>query len=153
MNEHSLGASWKHCSHLQISSDEKSSCLECGLVMEIYSNPYIRSITHYKQFYKKGIKIHPFLLHGLEFKEQAIRFLTRKNQGKVLPKKKEKHEKPVTLYDEYVFFLRQNQDKVLPKKKKPRQRELCRVYGEHKRMILEYISNLSTNSVSDKHDI
>lgn len=139
------------CRHLQITTtNEKPCCIDCGLVMEVYSNPYIRNITHYKQFYKQGIKINPFLLLGLEFKEQVIRFLRR--QDSAIKKTEEKKERTLPCwfsidsteqkYVEYIIFLRQNQDRVLPKKKKRRKREIYEVYGDHKRMILEYIKAL-----------
>lgn len=129
------------CPHLQISNETegKCSCLECGLVQPIGSRwGYIRSITHYKLLLAEGRPVPPIhCLVGEVLQKQVLKFLERKNNIVVIPQV----DTPLLrLYQEYICFLRDNKDLVLPKKE--RKRELVKIYGEHRRIVLEWISYL-----------
>lgn len=136
------------CLHLQIStnsniSNEKSCCLDCGMVQDKLSNPYVRNISHYKELYQLGIMIPISQLISEKLRNQAMMFILRetrpKNQKK-FPLRTDALENEVCLYLEYVNFLRNNEDKILPRKNRTRQ--ICQVYGDHRKIVLEYIFRL-----------
>lgn len=122
------------CLHLKISSDEiKPCCIDCGLVQDnVSSSPYVRTITHYK-----SLLIRPPIncLVGENLKTQVLKFLKRQNR-------------PITRvsrnYNNYIVFLRENEQLVLPHKE--RKKPLLDIYGEHRRIILEYIAALSSGA-------
>jgi len=151
------------CPHLQIStnrsSNEKPSCLNCGLVQEPEDNPYvykyIRNITHYKELYKSGIIIPTTQILGETIKNQVIKFKLKKNEpkkrtfnpsdkvfsvDKMNPQMDPLVEVYRNLYLEYIEFLRNNEDRILPKKN--RKRQICQIYGNHRKILLEYIFRL-----------
>ena len=158
------------CPHLQISSESegKCYCLECGMSQIPKRWRYIRSITHYKQLWSEGKTMPPVhYLVGETLQKQVRKFLQRKNKsasapshvnlesvrivssmydvsrrGKSLAFYDASHrgKEQSSFYNEYIQFLRNNQSIVLPKK--VRKRELVNVYGEHRRLILEYIGRL-----------
>lgn len=131
------------CPHLQISSeaDGKCSCLECGLVQPIgVSNwGYVRSITHYKLLLAEGKPVPPInCLVGEVLQKQVMRLKERQiKQAKTI----EINEPLRALYQQYICFLRDNQDLILPKKE--RKRQLVKIYGEHHRIVLEWITALA----------
>lgn len=132
------------CPHLQISNEVegKCACLECGLVQPIgVSNwGYIRSITHYKLLLAEGRPMPPtHCLVGEVLQKQVLKLLARNNAG-AITKSFEVDTPLLELYQEYICFLRDNQDLVLPKKE--RKRELTKIYGEHRRIVIEWITAL-----------
>lgn len=133
------------CLHLQISTDfdGKPSCLECGLVQEQVSRwGYCRSITHYKQLLNEGKEVPPISsLVGKTLKQQVIKFKERqqpKQQTTSIPSHSLNTNK--NLLQDYINFLRNNQGLVLPKKE--RKRELLNIYGEHRKIVLEFIARI-----------
>jgi hypothetical protein len=131
------------CPHLQISTerDGKPSCLECGLVQDQTASRYVRSITHYKDLIKQGIKPPPTsCLIGEVLVRQVCKYHERQMrqpaQVVINPKG--------LLYEEYLQdyleFLKDNSDKCLPQKN--RKRELKKIYGEHHKIISDYITLL-----------
>jgi len=149
------------CPHLQISSESegKCYCLECGMSQIPKRWRYIRSITHYKQLWSEGKTMPPVhYLVGETLQKQVRKFLQRKNKSASAPSApshvnlesvrivssmydvSRRGKEQSSFYNEYIQFLRNNQSIVLPKK--VRKRELVNVYGEHRRLILEYIGRL-----------
>ena len=144
MDTPKVGASETHCQHLQVSSDCKPSCIECGLGIEITGQPYIRSISHYRQLYNAGkiYKINEIANEGLQ--QQVKKFLERQHRtgpfgvGVVGGTSDPKDEwGPPEGVLKYINFLRENRDKILPKKN--RAKGLNKIYGEHRRLITSYV--------------
>ena len=136
----------QECFHAQTTiNEQKIFCVNCGLVEDKYGNPYIRSISHYKQLYKDE-KAPPInVLLGEELQNKATKFQIRqipKSKGyfQTKPLCVEEHKQIQKIYNEYVLFLRNNEDRILPQKN--RQRPICQVYGEHRKFLLQYISLL-----------
>lgn len=138
----------QQCLHSQISTNEKPCCINCGLVQETVGKPYIRSISHYKELYRVGIIIPVSEIMTENLKIQVIKFNQRRNKPEkrtfMSPEGLQELEVYRSLYLEYIEFLRDNQDRVLPKK--PRKRQICQIYGEHRKILLEYIFRLVEQS-------
>lgn len=160
----------QECLHLQISSgrisNDKPSCINCGLVMEVYENPYIRNISHYKALYSSSDnrdEICNFQIVGDKLREQVMRFKNSKSKPKQIKNLQEYKElersalkrahesynsiteidrQCLLLYYEYIDFLRNNEIRILPKKN--RTRPIYQVYGDHRRIVFEYIVRLYT---------
>lgn len=136
------------CPHLEISTEAegKSACLECGLVQPIGVSRwgYVRSITHYKLLLAEGRPVPPtHCLVGEVLQKQVMRLKERQIKN---VKVSEINEPLKVLYQEYICFLRDNQHIVLPKKE--RKRELVKIYGEHHRIVLEWIAALVDAALS-----
>jgi len=138
------------CLHRDISRDLKPSCIECGLVFQQYPLIYhIRTITYYKELYFKNptynIPIH--MLLGSKLQQQVENFLKRQYRDKF---KNQSGNFPTpqceVLYMEYINFLRNNSERILPKKYVSRKKEISNVYGDHKKLLIKYISRLSFGS-------
>lgn len=150
---------WKLCDeHTFTFIDKRQVCIKCGLIEDIIQEPYIRSITHYKQICGASLGgAYPSGPSGLtssyisqdKLREQIYKFKIRehnkfikKNQGSN-PSYPSGEVPWEILYSEYIRFLQQNQDKILIlPKNKPRKRKLTKIYGEHKKIIIDYITLL-----------
>ena len=155
---------WKLCDeHTFTFIDKRQVCIKCGLIEDIIQEPYIRSITHYKQIcgaslggaYPSGLT--SSYISQDKLREQIYKFKIRehnkfikKNQGSnpsypsggAYPSDDDKYsDKYSEKYMDYIRFLQQNQEQILPKKKN-RKREITKIYGEHKKIIIDYITLL-----------
>ena len=143
----------QECPHLQISTDDKPSCMNCGLVQERQSASYIRCISHYKKVYLQAqssgeanleakypiavyllpaplqIQIHKFHIRTNRLRLNKLSETNRQDGGN--------DEKRNQLYDDYIRFLNENATHTLPKKE--RKRPISAIYGEHKKIILDWI--------------
>ena len=133
---------WKPCDiclHFVNLKNEKPCCLECGIVNEDeareYKIPYIRTISQYR---KEQVLIPLDQLVGDNLRNQVQKLLRRK----VEKEEKEQKKQEPQLYLEYIEFLRQNEADVLPRRKN-RRRNIMGVYGENKRLCLEYLRQLT----------
>lgn len=153
---------YPHCKHFQITSeiDFKSCCINCGLVQDNPSSfEYIRTITHYKLLLKEKSRVPPInSIVGEKLREQVINYQKRqqRNQEQQLIKTQNLRQnicftspwlgindlKSMQMYFEYLDFLNKNQNIILPKKK-DRKRELIKIYGEHRRFVIEWIDLFS----------
>ena len=140
----------QECPHLQISIDDKPSCINCGLVQERPAVPYIRSISHYKEIYRSNRNAsHVVYLLPAPLQIQIHKFHIRTNRSKLSEPNNVRDEpseakmnEPNNVrmkkqYDDYIRFLNENAIHTLPKKE--RKRPISAIYGEHKRIILDWI--------------
>ena len=160
----------EHCAHLEISNgricNDIPSCMSCGLVIGAYNNPYIRNITHYRELYFQGKIYNVFQLLGDKLKRQAVKFRNLQSKVKkvsppsgdassikLYPVEDSEQAIPITeddrqcllLYYDYIDFLRNNESRILPQRN--RTRPIYQVYGEHRRIVFEYIVRLYTHLI------
>ena len=154
---------WKLCDqHIFTFFNNRQVCIECGLVEEyLQQTPYIRSIIHYKQLYREKSEDEKIsfdektrYIFQDKLREQIYKFKFKNNQvvrrqkkkiypsGGAYPSDDDKYsDKYSEKYMDYIRFLQQNQEQILPKKKN-RKREITKIYGEHKKIIIDYITLL-----------
>jgi hypothetical protein len=131
------------CPHFQISTDRdgKPSCLECGLVQDQTASRYVRSITHYKDLIKIGITLPSTnSLVGDALIRQVCKYHERQMRQSAQVVIDPKSLQVEGYLQDYLQFLRDNSDKCLLQKN--RKRELKKIYGEHYKIISDYITLL-----------
>lgn len=141
------------CQHLNIGMFDslKPSCIECGLVQEVYQTPYVRSITHYRNLFKDGRNPPIHCIKNPILQNQICKFHMRIHAAQCdAPKNKhsniENDDKDVhTFYSQYIQFLYNNENLILPNK--TRIRPIRKIYGDHRQFILKWISAFLNRSL------
>ena len=143
------------CLHMNIATwdTRKPSCIDCGLVQEIYQPPYVRSITHYRELFKVGRNPPVHCIKNPILQNQISKYHTRVHNSRanalknnhstfedidsvVLGVNEKDAEK---FYSEYIQFLYDNENLILPNK--TRIRPIRKIYGEHRQILLKWISS------------